>query len=142
MAACSAMSPIMKSCVRHGLYQPGNPPIPRGGCPDCDQADNRRRKDKQRRQGRTTSGWKRLARAAKEVAGYRCQSCGTPEVRTKRGWLSVHLRPELGGDHRAATVNDVVVLCLSCHGTVDAPRAHLSPAEPPDDQDDGLPLIA
>jgi hypothetical protein len=26
------------------------------------------------------------------------------------------------GDHRAATLDDVVVLCLSCHGTLDAPR--------------------
>jgi hypothetical protein len=117
------MSPIMKSCVRHGLYQPGAPSIPRGRCPRCYAEDNQRRKTKQRDQGRTTSHWKSLARTAKQAAGYRCQSCGRPEERTPTGWLSVHLRPELGGNHRAATLDDVVVLCLSCHGTLDAPRA-------------------
>jgi hypothetical protein len=134
------VSPILRACPTHGLYPPGGPS--KGRCPTCYQEDNRRRTAKQRDQGRTTRHWKNLARAAKQAAGYRCQSCGAPEVPEPAGWLSVHLRPELGGNHRAATLPDVVVLCLSCHGTVDAPRAHLSPAEPPNDQDDGLPLIA
>jgi 5-methylcytosine-specific restriction endonuclease McrA len=121
------MSPILKRCVRHGLYQPGAPSIPRGRCPACYAEDNQGRKVKQREHGRTTSRWRTLARAAKQRAGYRCQNCGAPEVRNSRGWLSVHLRPELGGNHRAATLEDVVVLCLSCHGTLDAPRAQRSP---------------
>jgi len=133
------MSPILRSCPRHGLYEPGNPPIPRGRCPGCYKADNRRRKVKQREQGRTTAHWKKVARRAKQAAGYRCQSCGTPEVRDARGWLSVHLRPELRGDHRAATLDDVVVLCLSCHGTLDAPRAQGSHRQEPDD--DSPPLL-
>jgi 5-methylcytosine-specific restriction endonuclease McrA len=114
----SRMSPILKSCVRHGLYTPN-----KHGCPACYQADNQRRKAKQREQGRTTTRWKKLARAAKQAAGYRCQNCGRPEERTPTGWLSVHLRPELRGNHRVATLDDVVVLCLSCHGTFDAARA-------------------
>jgi hypothetical protein len=112
------MSPILKNCPCHGPYTPS-----KHGCPACYQEDNRRRTVKQREQGRTTSHWKKLARAAKQNAGYRCQSCGRLEERTPAGWLSVHLRPELGGNHRAATLDDVVVLCLSCHGTLDAPRA-------------------
>lgn len=132
------MSPILKSCVRHGLYTPN-----RHGCPACYQADNRRRTVKQREQGRTTSRWKNLARQAKQAAGYRCQACGRPEVRDSRGWLSVHLRPELGGNHRAATLEDVVVLCLSCHGTLDAPRAQRSPPplEPDNDNDPPLRIL-
>jgi hypothetical protein len=101
----------------------GRPLHPRGRCPRCYAEDNQRRKTKQRDQGRTTRRWKNLARAAKQAAGYRCQICDRPEIRDSRGWLSVHLRPELGGNHRAATLDDVVVLCLSCHGTLDAPRA-------------------
>jgi 5-methylcytosine-specific restriction endonuclease McrA len=133
------VSPILKSCPTHGLYEPGNPSIPRGKCPACYRADNQRRKVKQRDQGRTTAHWKNLARRAKQAAGYRCQGCGCPEVRDSRGWLSVHLRPELGGNHRAATLDDVVVLCLSCHGTLDAPRAQGSQREQPDD--DSPPLL-
>jgi hypothetical protein len=112
------VSPILRTSPRHGLYTPN-----KHGCPTCYQADDRRRTVKQRDQGRTTAHWKNLARQAKQAASYRCQACGRSEVRDKRGWLSVHLRPEVGGNHRAATLADVVVLCLSCHGTLDAPRA-------------------
>jgi hypothetical protein len=133
------VSPILKSCPTHGLYEPGNPLIPRGKCPACYRADNQRRKAKQRDKGRTTAHWKNLAGRAKQAAGYRCQGCGRPEGRDSRGWLSVHLRPELAGNHRTATLDDVVVLCLSCHGTLDAPRAQGSQREQPDD--DSPPLL-
>jgi hypothetical protein len=115
--------PILKACIRHGIYQPGVPPVPRGRCPRCYREDNQRRSRKQQASGRTTAHWRNVKAQAKALAGYRCQSCGVFEQPTPRGWLSVHLRPELQGNHRIATVADVVVLCLSCHGSRDAPRA-------------------
>ena len=95
---------VLKSCPRHGIYTPN-----KHGCPACYQADNRRRTVKQREQGRTTSRWKKLARQARQGASYRRQACGRLEERTPTGWLSVHLRPELGGNHRAATLDDASI---------------------------------
>lgn len=107
----------MKVCSRHGLYLAGTK------CPPCYREDNARRAAKQRASGRTTGHWRDLKRQAKAAVGYRCQNCGVLETRTQRGWLSVHLNPDFHSEHRAATLADVVVLCLSCHGTLDAPRA-------------------
>ncbi len=95
-------------------------------CATCQAADNRRRTEKRRTSGRmTTSAWNRLRAAAIERDGFACQRCGkTGTV----GTLTVHLRPELGSNHWTATLEDLTTLRRSCHGTVDAPRSHLSPA--------------
>src|SRR5205807_1486503 len=61
--------------------------------------------------------WRRICWQAKALAGNRCQSCGSPDD------LTVDLDPRLRGDHRAATLANVRVLCRSCHGSPDAPRA-------------------
>jgi 5-methylcytosine-specific restriction endonuclease McrA len=84
--------------------------------------DNTRRRAKQRSSGRQTSHWVKLKKQAKEAAGYQCQACGRAEIPDSRGWLSVHLRPDYQGEHRMATLEDVVVLCLPCHGKVDRAR--------------------
>jgi hypothetical protein len=107
----------MKVCSRHGLYLAGTK------CQPCYKEDNARRAAKQRASGQTSARWQRLKRQAKGAAGYRCPNCGALEEPTPRGWLSVHLNPDFHSGHRAATLADVVVLCLSCHGTLDAPRA-------------------
>lgn len=113
------MSPVFKLCPRHGRYQ--------GRCRPCYTADNQRRAAKQRAQGCTTAHWQRLKAEAKALAGYRCQDCDKPEERRPGGWLSVHLPPEFGGNHRLASSPDqLAVLCLSCHGSLDAPRARSS----------------
>jgi hypothetical protein len=107
----------MRICPKHGLYQPGNPSIPRGRCPACYRADNTRRQHKQRDAGRTTYSWQQLKSKAKEAAGYRCQLCGQPEVRTPAGWLDVHLRDRTRShSDKTLTVADVVVTCKADHG--------------------------
>jgi hypothetical protein len=97
-------------------------------CPAClarwEARDNARRQERQRVSGRTTARWGRLKKEAKERAGYCCEACGRAEIPEPRGWLSVHLRPDFGGDHRGATLHDTVVLCTRCHGVVDGARSH------------------
>jgi hypothetical protein len=92
-------------------------------CVDCARScrlDNERRNAKSRTHGLTTSRWQRLRKAALERDGRRCMLGlrGCTLIAT-----TVHLRPELGGDHRRATLDDVTSSCARCHGVVDAPRA-------------------
>lgn len=102
-------------------------------CPrGCQRADDRRRHERQRTHGRDTRAWRRLALAAKIVAGFRCQHCGSAEdpsdPRTK---LTVHLDPALEGNHAIATLADVEVVCASEHGSIDAPRSTGGSAQRP-----------
>jgi 5-methylcytosine-specific restriction endonuclease McrA len=53
-----------------------------------------------------------------------CQRCGKTG---DRHTLTVHLNPALGGDHLAASRDDLTTLCRSCHGSIDAPRARTAP---------------
>lgn len=62
-----------------------------------------------RARGYTTAHWRRIREEAIARAKC-CATCGS------RDDLTGHLRPELEGDHRAATLADVVVLCRRCHG--------------------------
>lgn len=114
------MSPIVKPC-RCGALIARTLKL----CPSCQRADDRRRNEKRRTSGRTTAAWARLREAAIRRDGYACQRCGREGTVAT---LTVHLRPELAGNHRAATLDDLTTLCRSCHGSVDAPRSHLSPA--------------
>ena len=61
--------------------------------------------------------WQRMRGIALDQAGHRCARCGTRER------LTVHLDPSLGNNHHLATLEQCTVLCRSCHGMVDAPRA-------------------
>lgn len=87
--------------------------------------DNERRQTIARAHGLTTAHWQRLRRARLEVDGYACQI--RREGCTGRA-TTVHLDPSLGGDHRAAMIDDCVSACHRCHGAIDAPRATRSPA--------------
>jgi 5-methylcytosine-specific restriction enzyme A len=92
-----------------------------GRCPEHAAAhlarDNQRRATKQRAHGRNSRHWRRLCARAKELQPW-CSLCG------RRRKLTVHLRPECGTDHARATLDQVVVLCVWCHGDVDGGRAH------------------
>ncbi|MEO5576451.1 MAG: HNH endonuclease signature motif containing protein, partial [Gaiellaceae bacterium] len=96
-------------------------------CPDCQVAHDRRRNEKRKTSGRTTTAWNRLREAAIRRDGYTCQRSGCGATGTV-GTLTVHLDPRLGGNHWIATLDDLTTLCRSCHGTVDAPRSHRSQA--------------
>ena len=86
--------------------------VPRSGyCPDA--KPKTKHGDKH---GRDTRHWRRFTAQRKELDVYRCQRCGGPN------YLTAHLHPSLGGNHRAATIDDVVTLRRSCHGRTDAPR--------------------
>jgi hypothetical protein len=37
---------------------------------------------------------------------------------------TVHLAPELGGNHLLATLENTGSACRRCHGVTDAPRSH------------------
>jgi 5-methylcytosine-specific restriction endonuclease McrA len=95
--------------------------VKRGLCPDCQRADNHRRNTKRRVSGRTTAAWQRLRLAAFDRDSYACRQCGQGGTRHT---LTVHLDPALKGNHWSATLDDLTTLCRSCHGSVDAPRAH------------------
>jgi hypothetical protein len=108
--------PLLKFCPRC----PCTIELSRRLCPDCQRADDRRRNAKRRASGRTTAAWQRLRLAALHRDGYACRRCGRTGTRHT---LTVHLRPELGGNHRIAALDDLTTLCRSCHGSIDAPRA-------------------
>ncbi len=71
--------------------------------------------------GPNAAAWNRLRAAAIARDGFACRRCGKAGT---VGTLTVHLRPEFAGNHRIATLDDLTTLCVSCHGSVDAPRAH------------------
>lgn len=89
-------------------------------CLACDRDCRLRRNHRRRDHGTSTAHWSMVRVQCLALAGWRCQlrlpGC-TKEATT------VHLRPELGGDHRSATSDDVTACCAHCHGVVDAPRA-------------------
>jgi 5-methylcytosine-specific restriction endonuclease McrA len=108
--------PHGKVCSRSGAVF-----IPPARC-ECQACVTHRRRDNARRgrnlytSGRRSEHWRKLRPQA--IARDRvCRRCGTGER------LTVHLDPALRGEHRNATLDDVVTLCVSCHGSVDAPRA-------------------
>ena len=109
--------PLLKLCPRCGCTMDSTRKL----CLECQRVDDRRRNAKRRESGRTTAAWQRLRLAALRRDSYACQRCGQ---RGTRHTLTVHLRPELRGNHRIAALDDLTTLCRSCHGSVDAPRAH------------------
>ena len=92
-------------------------------CTDCQatcRLDNQRRTAKRKQHGLTLVAWLRLRRRALDRDGNRCQlrypGC-------KGNASTVHLHPRLAGDHRLATLPDLMSACDRCHGVIDAPRA-------------------
>ena len=67
--------------------------------------------------GTSTSHWRRIRGQAFARAGFRCEDCGSTDN------LTGHLDPAFGRDHLSATANDVVCLCVVCHGRRDGQRA-------------------
>jgi len=89
-------------------------------CATGQRADDHRRNQKRQTSGRTTARWNRLRTTAIAIAGNRCHDC---DVLLPTARLHGHLDPKLKGDHRAATLADITILCASCHGRRDGARA-------------------
>lgn len=106
--------PIYRTCDCGQLHLLGEK------CVAKQKADDRRRNQKRKTSGRNTPRWNRLRGLAIERAGNACADCGKV---LPKALLHGHLDPRLKGDHHLASIDDVTVLCASCHGTRDAPRA-------------------
>ena len=109
------MTPVLRICSQPGCGRPTTHP------PHCTKhatLERDRRKHKTKQAGYTSAHWKRIRGLALNAAGYTCSRCGGTHD------LTVHLNPVLHGNHRYATPTDCTVLCRSCHGSMDAPRAH------------------
>lgn len=111
------MSPRLSIC-RHGLRPSGQP------CRACTREDNLRRARRNRAYGYSSWHWQQLRRRRLELDGYSCQ---LKLGRCTNIATHVHLKPELEGNHLAATIDDCVSCCANCSGSVDAPRAHTDP---------------
>ena len=112
--------PIMRLCPRcAAIIEPG-----RKLCVDCQRADDRRRNEKRKTSSRSSVSRQRLSLAALHRDNFTCQRCGKVGDRRQ---LTGHLDPRLGGNHRIAALEDITTLCLSCHGSADAPRSHAQP---------------
>jgi 5-methylcytosine-specific restriction endonuclease McrA len=113
------MTPILKACPRHGLYQPGNPPIRRGRCPECNREDSARRRQKWQHKIWTSAQWRRTRATVLARDGHRCTKCG----RTDR--LQAHHTLPIS-EHDPSTWFDtatIVTLCAYCHGPLDGARS-------------------
>lgn len=96
------MSPILKACSVCGRRaREGN---------RCD--------DHKSLAGPTSSRyrWQKLRKVVMARDGFRCLQCGATAD------LTVHIDPDLGGDHDRATADDCITLCRSCHGRIDQLR--------------------
>jgi 5-methylcytosine-specific restriction enzyme A len=93
-------------CHRH-YRSPGI----RNRCPDCGRAlDRELSRQKRARRARNSAQWQKARAAAKQRDGDRCVHCGATEG------LQVHhvVRLEDGG--AAFELNNLVTLCVGCHG--------------------------
>jgi len=90
---------------------------------ECEEVAAKKRREQERRyrkrvaSGRYKSVWTHLARACIARDGA-CQDCRSEQD------LTCHLDPRFAGDHREATLADVVTLCRRCRGSRDGRRAH------------------
>lgn len=137
---CCRPYPRGEDCPRCGPVEPPKPresrarrPVQRacivclggtgGGyrCPEHAAADNVRRREKAKRNGLYSDHWKLVRKARLQLDGGRCV------LRVDAGCTgratTVHLAPELGGNHLLATLSNTASACRHCHGVVDAPRA-------------------
>jgi 5-methylcytosine-specific restriction endonuclease McrA len=98
--------------------------IPAGGprrCPIHEQGENARRAEKAQRNGLRTPHWLAVRKARllmdSGLCTFKLDGCTVLAS-------TVHLAPELGGDHSRATTENTQSACRHCHGVVDAPRSH------------------
>jgi hypothetical protein len=100
---------------------------PKPGCPNLqpctthEAADRARRNERVKQYGYSSANWQRVRKQRHAIANGFCElrldGCTINASHT-------HLDPRLQGDHRAATINDVVACCANCSGAIDAPRSH------------------
>ena len=104
--------PVYKLCRQHGLYV--------GTCDPCYRQDNSRRAQKAKANGTKSAHWIRVraARLALDRGACTFQLAGCTTRAT-----TVHLAPELHGNHYQATVDNTRSACRHCHGVIDAPRS-------------------
>jgi 5-methylcytosine-specific restriction endonuclease McrA len=96
-------------------------PATKRRCSVHEREENARRAEKATKAGLKTAGWQHLRLARLQLDGYRC----TFQLDGCTGYATtVHLAPELGGNHRLATLELTRSACRHCHGVTDAPRAH------------------
>lgn len=79
------------------------------------------RNEKAKRNGLNLNRWRGprgLRAQALRRDHHLCQHPGCTNKAT-----TVHIRPELNGDHRRATLNDCTSLCHTCHGRIDGRRS-------------------
>jgi hypothetical protein len=63
----------------------------------------------------TQQDWERLRRSILRRAGFRCETCGTPEDHAAAQWLDVHERWHYD-DHRGVqTLRRLIAVCKPCH---------------------------
>jgi 5-methylcytosine-specific restriction endonuclease McrA len=89
-------------------------------CPLHDRQRLLKRQDRDRRYGYGRSHWRRLKKERLALDNYTCR------IRLAGCTLratTVHLHPDLQGNHDIATINDCISACAPCHGAIDAPRA-------------------
>jgi hypothetical protein len=105
-------------------HQPGCPQLAEGQsrfCPEHARADNARRAAKSQAHGIPGQHWQRLRKQRLLYASRQCElhlDDGCTGTAT-----TVHLDPQLDGDHNTATLEDLRAACSHCHGVADAPRA-------------------
>jgi hypothetical protein len=108
----------MKLCANcGGVFPLEEFAAPAGGrrrsrCIACTRVDNQRRNEKRRLHGRKSDWWQQFKRA---YLGAQCDRCGSTAQ------LQLHYKP--GGVH-TANPELYETLCIHCHGSVDAARAH------------------
>lgn len=109
--------PVATVCHRHQTL------IPAGEtCAECAADEHARRRGNNARLGRNSMHWRRLRTRALKLANGICSYCGGRQnPRDTRSKLTVDLIR--GHDHARATLADVRVSCLHCHGTKDGGRA-------------------
>jgi 5-methylcytosine-specific restriction endonuclease McrA len=91
-------------------------------CPEHERAENSRRAAKAQRNGLRTPHWRAIRKARLLMDGGLCV------LKVDDGCTvyaeTVHLAPELEGNHLLATTENTRSACRHCHGVTDAPRSH------------------
>ncbi len=114
---------IMRVCAGPvgGPYCGALIPADKRRCPAHEQAENARRAAKSKRNGLKTPHWLAVRKARllmdSGLCTFKLDGC-TVYAET------VHLTPELKGNHLLATTENTRSACRHCHGVTDAPRSH------------------
>jgi hypothetical protein len=99
----------------------GTPTTNGARCPEHD-TEQAHRVAKTRQHGVKRAHFQALRTQRLELAGHRCEL--RVDALCTGTATTVHIRPELDGNHDAATLNDCLAGCAHCHGVIDAGRAH------------------